>query len=81
MPVSTRHFAPGPLQFITSRTYRRTKLFDSRRFRCDFVEVLRQSRREAGFLLLGWVLRPEHVQGLGAFAGGMALVELQVLQS
>ena len=60
MPVSRRHFAPGQLQFITSSTYRRTKLFDSHRFRCDFVEVLRQFRREAGFLLLGWVLMPEH---------------------
>jgi putative transposase len=35
-------------------------LFDSHRFRCDFVEVLRQFRREAGFLLVGWVLMPEH---------------------
>ena len=59
MPFSTRHFAPGQLQFITSSTYRRAKLFDSHRFRCDFVEVLRQFRREAGFLL-GWVLMPEH---------------------
>ena len=79
MPVSRRHFAPGQLQFITSSTYRRTMLFDSHRFRCDFVEVLRQFRRETGFLLVGWVLMPEHFQRLGAFAGGMALVELQVL--
>ena len=79
MPVSRRHFAPGQLQFITSSTYRRTKLFDSHRLRCDFVEVLRQFRRETGFLLVGWVLMPEHFQRLGAFAGGMALVELQVL--
>jgi hypothetical protein len=81
MPVSGRHFAPGQLQFITSSTYRRTKLLDSHRFRCDVVEVLRHFRRETGFLLVGWVLRPQHVQGLGAFAGGMALVELQVLPS
>jgi len=79
VPVSRRHFAPGQLQFITSSTYRRTMLFDSHRFRCDFVEVLRQFRRETGFLLVGWVLMPEHFQRLGAFAGGMALVELQVL--
>jgi REP element-mobilizing transposase RayT len=25
-----------------------------------FVEVLREYRQEAGFLLLGWVLMPEH---------------------
>jgi len=60
MPVSRRHFAPGQLQFITSSTYRRTKLFDSHRFRCDFVEVLGQFRRKTGFLLIGWVLMPEH---------------------
>jgi REP element-mobilizing transposase RayT len=60
MPVSRRHFARRRLQFITSSTYRRTKLFDSHRFRYDFVEVLRQFRRETGFLLVGWVLMPEH---------------------
>jgi REP element-mobilizing transposase RayT len=60
MAVSRRHFARRRLQFITSSTYRRTKLFDSHRFRCDFVEVLRQFRRETGFLLVGWVLMPEH---------------------
>jgi REP element-mobilizing transposase RayT len=81
MPVSGRHFAPGQLQFITSSTYRRTKLFDSHRFLYDFVEVLRQFWRETGFLLVGWVLMPEDFQRLGAFAAGMALVELQVLLS
>jgi REP element-mobilizing transposase RayT len=60
MPVSRRHLAPGQLQFITSSTCRRTKLFDSRRIRCDFVEVLRQFRRGAGFPHVGWVLMPEH---------------------
>lgn len=51
-PVCRRHFAPGHLQFITSSTYRRTKLFDSHRLHCDFVEVLGQFRQEAGFLLI-----------------------------
>jgi putative transposase len=60
MPVSRRHFAPGQLQFITSSTYRRTKLFESHRFRCDFVAALRELREETGFLLIGWVLMPEH---------------------
>jgi len=81
MPVSRRHFSPSQLQFITSSAYPRTKLFDSHRFRCDFVEVLRQFRRKGGFLLVGWLLMPEHSQRLGAFAGGMALVDLQVLLS
>ena len=60
MPVSRRHFSPGQLQFITSSTYRRTKLFDRHHLRCDFVEVPRQFRQETGFLLIGWVLTPEH---------------------
>jgi hypothetical protein len=80
-PVSWRNFAPGQLQFITSSAYRRTRLFESRRFRCDFVEVLWQFGQETGFLLVGWVLMPEHFQRLVAFAGGMVLIELQVLVS
>ncbi len=60
MPVYGRHFEPGQLQFITTSTYRRMKLFQSDRFRCDFVEVLMQLRQETGFLLVGWVLMPEH---------------------
>jgi 8-oxo-dGTP pyrophosphatase MutT (NUDIX family) len=60
MPVSRRHFAPGQLQFITSSTYRRTRLFESHRFRCDFVAALRELREETGFPLIGWVLMPEH---------------------
>ena len=53
MPVYKRHFEPGQLQFITASAYRRTKLFDSDRFRRNFVEVLGQLRQEAGFLLIG----------------------------
>ena len=60
MPVSRRYFAPGQLQFITSSVYRRRKLFDSSRLRGVFAEVLRQLREETGFLLIGWVLMPEH---------------------
>jgi len=48
------------LQFITDSTYRRTRLFDSQRFRSSFVEVLGRLRQEMGFLLVGWVLMPEH---------------------
>jgi putative transposase len=60
MPIYGRHFEPGQLQFITSSTYRRLKLFNSQRFRWVFVEVLRQLRQETGSLLIGWVLMPEH---------------------
>ena len=60
MPLYGRHFQPGELQFITTSTYRRLKLFDSDRFRCTLVEVLREVRQERGFLLIGWVLMPEY---------------------
>jgi len=54
MPTHKRHFAPGDLQFLTSSTYHRAKLFESDRFRWSFVEVLGQLRIEMAFLLLGW---------------------------
>ncbi|MGO9273595.1 MAG: transposase, partial [Terriglobia bacterium] len=60
MPFYGRHFEPGELQFITTSTCRRLKLFDSDRFRRTFVEVLREVRQETGFLLIGWLLMPEH---------------------
>lgn len=61
MPIYGRHFEPGQLQFITTSTYRRTKLFESEPLRWLFVNVLRQLRQETGFLLVGWVLMPEHL--------------------
>ena len=36
------------------------RLFDSLRLRGEFVEVVRQLRQEAGFLVIGWVLMPDH---------------------
>ena len=65
MLLYRRHFEPGQLQFITTSTYRRTKLLDSDRFRRDFLEVLGQLRQETGFLLIGWVLMPESFHLLG----------------
>jgi REP element-mobilizing transposase RayT len=60
MPIYARHFEPGQWQFITTSTYRRTRLFTCQRFCWAFVETLRQLRQETGFLLLGWVFMPEH---------------------
>ena len=48
------------MQFITTSTYRRSRLFTCQRFCWAFVETLRQLRQETGFLLIGWVLMPEH---------------------
>ena len=60
MPIYGRHFERGQLQFITTSTYRRSRLFTCQRFRWIFVDVLRQLRQETGFLLNGWVLMPDH---------------------
>ncbi len=60
MPLYKRHYSPGELQFITTSTYRRAPLFRSERFCRSFVATLQQVRKEKGFLLLGWVLMPDH---------------------
>jgi len=60
MPFYHRVYGPGELQFITTSTYRRTPLFLSDRFRRCFVQRLEEVRQELHFLLIGWVLMPEH---------------------
>lgn len=69
MPTWKRHFAPGQLQFLTSSTYRRAPLFAckplagaerSSALQRIFVDVLSQLRSKQGFLLIGWVLMPDH---------------------
>jgi putative transposase len=60
MPFYHRVYSPGRLQFVTTSTYRRTPLFLSDRFRRCFVQRLEEVRLEWHFLLIGWVLMPEH---------------------
>ena len=60
MPLYHRSYSPGQLQFITTSTYRRAPLFFSERFCRCFVERLEEGRQELKFLLIGWVLMPEH---------------------
>lgn len=60
MPIYGHHYERGQLQFITTSTYRRHRLFTCQRFCWTFVETLRQLRGETGFLLIGWVLMPDH---------------------
>ena len=57
MPIYGRHFEPGQLQFITTSTYRRSRLFTCQRFCWIFVETLRQVRQGTGFLLIGFGIR------------------------
>jgi putative transposase len=60
MPIYHRPYSPGQLQFITTSTYRRAPVFLSQRFCRCFVQRLEGVRHELGFLLIGWVLMPEH---------------------
>jgi len=60
MPIYHRIYSPGELQFIASSTYRRTQVFRSRRFCEFFVQRLEEVRQKLGYLLIGWVLMPEH---------------------
>src|SRR6266567_7786416 len=60
MPLYHRHYAPGHSQFITTSSYRRVQLFRSGRLAHHFVDVLGELRAEMKFVLIGWVLMPEH---------------------
>ena len=60
MPFYKRTYSLGQLQFITTSTYRRSPLFLSERFCRCFVQRLEEVRQELQFLLLGWVLMPDH---------------------
>jgi len=60
MPVYHRHFEPGQLQFITSSAYRRVPIFSTPSYCRLFVTSFRAARAKLDFLLIGWVLMPEH---------------------
>src|SRR5690242_21899207 len=62
MPMVRRRlpYIPGELQFITSSIYRRTPVLNSERCCRCFVDALADVRKSTGFLLIGWVLMPEH---------------------
>ena len=59
-PYYPRCFPPGQLEFIATSTCWRTPLFRSERFCQEFVATLDAVRTEFAFLLMGWVLMPEH---------------------
>jgi putative transposase len=55
-----RYYGENHLHYLTASTYRRTWVFDSERFRGQFVSTLAELRGELGFRILGYVLMPEH---------------------
>ncbi len=56
-----RYYGRGDLHFLTSGCYRRLPLLGSARARTQFVRVLEKIRERYGFLLVGYVVMPEHV--------------------
>jgi REP element-mobilizing transposase RayT len=64
--VSSRqhYYGVNHLQYLTKSTYRRVRLFDSERFRNQWVVTLGNLRRELGFKIVGYVFMPEHFHAL-----------------
>jgi putative transposase len=56
-----RYYGKGQLHFITFSCYQRRPLLKTPRARNIVVEELKRVRREMGFLLIGYVVMPEHV--------------------
>jgi putative transposase len=56
-----RYYGRGHLHFLTFSCYRRLPLLKTARARHLFVRELARVRAEYGFLLVGYVVMPEHV--------------------
>ncbi len=55
-----RHYGAKDLHFITSSCYRRQPLLGTAARRDLFLEVLEQVRRRYAFVVIGYVVMPEH---------------------
>jgi REP element-mobilizing transposase RayT len=47
------------LHYLTTSTHRRARLFDSDRFKRNFITALGELRAELGFRIVGYVLMPD----------------------
>jgi putative transposase len=56
-----RFFGSGDLHFITCSCYQRQPLLGTARRRSLFLRVLEQTRRRYRFVVLGFVVMPEHI--------------------
>jgi putative transposase len=56
-----RYYGTGYLHFITTSCYRRRALLDAPQSRDLFLEVMEQVRRRYRFVVVGYVVMPEHV--------------------
>ena len=57
---------PAEARFLTFSCYRRLRLFDNDRIKDAFLDELARAREATGFLLLGYVVMPEHVHAVVA---------------
>jgi len=55
-----RYYGSGYLHFITSSCYQRRRLLNTARQRTWFLEILEQVRRRYNFVVVGYVVMPEH---------------------
>jgi putative transposase len=65
-----RNYGAGYLHFITTSCYRRRALLGTPQSRDLFVEVMEQVRRRYRFVVVGYVIMPEHVHLLFGCASG-----------
>ncbi len=56
-----RYYGAGYSHFITTSCYHRLPLLGSAQNRALFLQVLEQTRRCYGFIVVGYVIMPEHV--------------------
>jgi putative transposase len=62
MPVGLhRTYGAHHLHFITNSCSRRLPLFASARARNRFLSILEQTRRKYRFVVVGYVVMPEHI--------------------
>ncbi len=60
-PHPTRYYGSGDLHFVTFSCYRRLPLLGSARRRDLFLRALEAVRRQYRFIVIGYVVMPEHV--------------------
>jgi putative transposase len=56
-----RSYGSGYLHFITSSCYRRRPLLNTPRRRILFVKILEEVRQRYNFVVVGYVVMPEHI--------------------
>ena len=76
-----RYYGQGDLHFVTFSWYRRRPLMGTARSRDCFLKILDRMRSKRNFLLLGFVVMPEHVHLLVSEPpGSNPSIALQVLK-